>query len=707
MQNLQQELVELLQQNENFVVEGQLNKNKIIESTLKIDPVLIKLLLNSSTFKTHFFTEVEGAYIFDKIEFQRFVNNKSFLPDSYTAFKNKIGLTINDGSTDNFITSRNDVSLVWPHKDCILEGGQTKEDQKRSEIFWSETLAPDQVDRLLSPKAFTKFKKYTSVSNTKSTSTGSLKLETESTELSVSETLFDGSEEIDFSAENIILKGNNLLCLTSLLKTHRGKIKLIYIDPPYNTGSDSFMYNDNFNHSTWLTFMKNRLEIAKKLLSEKGVIFVQCDDNEQAYLKVLLDEIFDKENFLNQVSAKMKQTSGASGGGEDKRLKKNIEYLIIYAKNRFSFENFNPIYDESDLFEEIQLMRDSGKSWKYTRVILSDLNNREFFKEIKDGSGEVIKIYKHNNIVYKTIKELMIQDNLTEEQCYYKYHDKIFRDTNAQSSIRTRVMEATNGAGDFFSIDYIPVSGKNKNKVTSLYYKGNNCDLIAWLSDISVKRNNRLVKLEKLGTFWDGFPLNNLNKEGGIQFPNGKKPEALLQKIIALSTEEDDFILDFHLGSGTSCAVAHKMGRKYIGIEQMDYGVNDAIVRLTNVIKGDQSGVSKINNWKGGGSFIYAELMQHNQLFIDKIQGSNSKDDLIEVWKEMDNKASISYLFDKSIFNERLDAFKTASLDDMKKYLIEILDKNQLYVNYSEIEDSSYNVSETEIKLNHLFYKRK
>lgn len=301
----------------------------------------------------------------------------------------------------------------------------------------------------------------------------------------------------------------------------------------------------------------------------------------------------------------------------------------------------------------------------------------------------------------------MNEDNLTEEQCYFKYYDKIFRDTNAQSSIRTRVMEATKGDGDFFSIDYIPISGRNKNKVTTLYYKGNNCDLIAWLSDICVKRNNRLVKLEKLGTFWDGFPLNNLNKEGGINFPNGKKPEALLQKILGLSTDEGDYILDFHLGSGTSCAVAHKMGRKYIGIEQMDYGENDSVARLKNVLKGEQSGISKTNNWKGGGSFVYAELMEHNQFFIDKIQSSTTKEKLLEVWKEMDEKASISYLFDKSIFNERLDAFKTASLDEMKKYLIEILDKNQLYVNYSEIEDSSYNVSESDIKLNHLFYKRK
>ena len=165
--------------------------------------------------------------------------------------------------------------------------------------------------------------------------------------------------------------------------------------------------------------------------------------------------------------------------------------------------------------------------------------------------------------------------------------------------------------------------------------------------------------------------------------------------------------MDFHLGSGTTAAVALKSKRKFIGVEQMDYGDNDSVKRLNNVLLGDKSGISKAYNWKGGGSFVYAELMEHNQFFIDKILSSTTKEKLLEVWKEMDEKASISYLFDKSIFNERLDAFKTASLDEMKKYLIEILDKNQLYVNYSEIEDSSYNVSESDIKLNHLFYKRK
>lgn len=180
MQNLQEELIKLLEKVDNYTVDGQLNKTIIVEAALKVDPTLISLLIKSDTFKKHFFKEVEGVLVFDKIEFQRFVNNKSFLPDSYTAFKNKIGLTINDESLDNYITSRNDVVLAWPHKDCVLEGGQTKEDQKRNEIFWNETLAPDNVDRLLSPKAFTGFKRYEAVKSTKKEKTDGLGLETES-----------------------------------------------------------------------------------------------------------------------------------------------------------------------------------------------------------------------------------------------------------------------------------------------------------------------------------------------------------------------------------------------------------------------------------------------------------------------------------------------------------------------------------------------
>lgn len=268
-------------------------------------------------------------------------------------------------------------------------------------------------------------------------------------------------------------------------------------------------------------------------------------------------------------------------------------------------------------------------------------------------------------------------------------------------------MEATNNEGDFFSIDYVPVSGRNKNKLTTLYYKGNNCDLIAWLSDISVQRNKKLVKLEKLGTFWDGFPLNNLTKEGSVKFPNGKKPEALIKKILELTTSEGDLVLDFHLGSGTSAAVAHKMNRKYIGIEQMNYGEEDFVQRIVNVINSEQSGISREVNWQGGGSFIYSELMEYNQYFIDQIQEAKTKDDVLLVWEEMQDKAFISYQFDKDMFNKSLEAFKTASLESMQHYLIEVLDKNQLYVNFSEIEDTSFNISEENKTLNYSFYNKK
>jgi adenine-specific DNA-methyltransferase len=364
----------------------------------------------------------------------------------------------------------------------------------------------------------------------------------------------------------MLIHADNLLALKALEQKFTGKIKCVYIDPPYNTGQAFEHYEDGLEHSIWLTLMKDRIIILHKLLKSDGVFFCQVNDDEMAYAKVLLDEIFGRDNFLNTVSAKMKQTSGASGGGEDKKLKKNIEYIHIYSKDKTNFKQFNEVYDEVDLFELINEMREDGKSWKYTRVIYG-LEIRTFLKETVDGSGQPIKIYKHSNIKYKTIPELMLQDKLSEEECYIKYYDKIFRDTNAQSSIRTRVMEATVGDGDFFSIDYVPKSGKNKNKLTTLYYKGEKRDLIAWLKDVCIKKGDRLLKLEKAGTFWEGFPLNNLTKEGNVKFPNGKKPEALIQKVLELATDEDDFVLDSFLGSGTTAAVAHKMKRKYIGIE--------------------------------------------------------------------------------------------------------------------------------------------
>lgn len=413
----------------------------------------------------------------------------------------------------------------------------------------------------------------------------------------------------DPNTENLLIHGDNLLALKALEQDYSGKVKCIYIDPPYNTGQAFEHYDDGLEHSIWLDLMSQRFKLLRNLLTSDGTLFVQLDDNEVAYCRVILDEIFGRENFLNQVSAKMKQTSGASGGGEDKKLKKNIEYILIYSKDKNHFNSFNALYDETNLFDLIKEMKEQGKSWKYTRVIYSGLEEREYFGETKDGSGEIIKIFKHSNIVYKTIKELMKEDDLTEEECYVKYYDKVFRDTNAQSSIRTRVMDATQGNGDFFSIDYVPKSGKNKNKLTTLYYKGNNCDLIAWLSDVCIKKNNTLIKLEKAGTYWDGFPLNNLTKEGGVKFPHGKKPEALIQKVLALATQEGDFVLDSFLGSGTTAAAALKMKRKFIGVELGNHALTHCVPRFKKVVDNkDTAGITKVVNWQGGGGFKFYDL---------------------------------------------------------------------------------------------------
>lgn len=621
------------------------------------------------------------------------MSDNSLKKGRYTRLSNKIGLYSTSHDRIGFLNNNNDVVLSFPFKDTVLEAGMDKEDISREERFLHHEIDGADIDTLFEPKVFTNFEYFSKENNS------AQKIE----ELSKNKTAFFNDE--GNLVQNLLIKGNNLLALHSLSERLAGSIKLIYIDPPYNTESDSFTYNDSFNHSSWLTFMKNRLEVARNLLKEDGVIFVQCDDNEQAYLKVLMDEVFGRNNFLNQVSVKMKQTSGASGGGEDKKLKKNIEYIIIYTKNMdgdSGFKKFNEVYDEEDLFSVIKQMRDEGKSWKYTRVIKS-FGSRKFLKTIHDGSGQPIDLYTHENVIIEPISKIAKEENISEEECYVKYFDLIFRDTNAQSSIRTRVMDAINAEYDFVSIDYTPVSGKSKGKKTTLYYKGNNCDLIAWLRDVATKKGKRLVKLEKLGTYWDGFPLNNLTKEGDVLFPNGKKPEQLLKKIIELATVEGDIVLDYHLGSGTTCAVAHKMGRRWIGIEQMDYIEDTAKARLKKVIEGEQGGISKAANWQGGGEFVYFELKKYNQDFLDKIMAANSKGELDEVYNDMAKNAFLKFWFDKNEF-EKDENFRSLDLDQRKQLLIGILDENQLYLNYADMRDNRYHITGQEIALTDLFY---
>ena len=301
---MKKELENILLHHEEFLVEGMLNKNKLSELARKYDAKLLNVLMREEKIKNHFFSELEeGILVFKKDVFLQFLNNKEFLPDSFTAYKTKIGLGSRDGS---LLSENHDIVLNFPYKDCILEGGQTKEDVKRDEVFFNETLAPIEITRLLDDKVFTNFKRYDK----------------------------DGEHEVIEIKEddNFIIKGNNLVVLHSLKKRYAGKVKCIYIDPPYNTGSDSFGYNDRFNHSTWLTFMKNRLVIAKELLSDDGVIFIQCDDNEQAYLKVLLDEVFHQSNFIASIAVRSNSISGNKTQHKEKTILKNKDTIHVYKK---------------------------------------------------------------------------------------------------------------------------------------------------------------------------------------------------------------------------------------------------------------------------------------------------------------------------------------------------------------------------------------
>lgn len=505
------ELLDLLKQdheNRFYSENGKdLLRNKLYECAMKMDKELIKLLLSNERIKNKFFTDVDGLLVFDKTAFGWAINNKAFLNDSYTRFKNTIGLI---DSNEQFISSKNDVVLSFPYKDCVLEGGQTKEDQKRDEIYYNELLAPDDVDRLLAPKVFTNAKRYTK----------------------------DGEEVITTfnDDDNLLIKGNNLLALSSILKRYEGKVKCIYIDPPYNTGSDSFKYNDNFNHSTWLIFMRNRLKLAYKLLKSDGYLFVQCDDNEQAYLRVLIDEIFNKDNFINVVTVKTK-IGGVSGSSEGKSLKDATEFINIYAKNK-SESLLNPVYVKTPLNKYVQQYQDDGKSWKYTSII-TNMSGKKKVKEI-DG----FTFYSYDTFETKSVTRFAKDNGLTVDEVYNKYNDKIFRTTNAQSSIRQTVISETKDINSVIvGCEYIPTKGKNKGNLVEILYKDTNRNMLMFLSDCVQKEGNNYYYLEKVSTLWDDIQYNNISKDGGVDFANGKKPETLIKRVLDLATKKNDIIL--------------------------------------------------------------------------------------------------------------------------------------------------------------------
>ncbi|EIB1178535.1 site-specific DNA-methyltransferase [Campylobacter upsaliensis] len=620
------------------------------------DEKLFCYLLEQSTYKTEFknrfFIVRNNTYIFKLNDFLTFLDLRN-LSGSFTSYTNKIGLGF---KTKSFLKTNNEVVLNFAYKDGVIKGGQSKDEDKKNEIFFNEILAKDEIDVLFARKALQNF-----------------------------ELIGQGDLKENLNNANLLIKGNNLLCLHSLKKKFANKVKLIYIDPPYNTGNDSFNYNDNFNHSTWLTFMKNRLEIARDFLRDDGVIFIQCDDNEQAYLKVLCDEIFSRgggNNFVNCIAVKMTPSSGVKRRFANIKFIKNKEYILIYKKREI---NLNPLYDVINNYDPHYSIYFNGKEFttinqkmKESGVKLSGIPKELYFSipETKHF------LQTHKNYVFGDHPPSKWSLNEIEK------HKPIFERKEKQDS-RNYVYKIHNPNNEEeFELLFDSVSGFRR--LEPLEWKMND--------------ENEIISLR--GDFWDckyDGDMGNINKEGFTKFGQGQKPERLLMDIIKATTQENDLVMDFFAGSGTTLAVAHKMKRRFIGIEQMDYIESITKERLKKVVSGEQGGISKAVDWQGGGSFIYAELMPLNVAYKERIKNINDEKMLDSIYKDLESKAFLDYRIDlDSILKDK--EFKELDLQEKKEVLLDILDSNMDYVLYGDIEDKDYAISSEVIELNKIFY---
>lgn len=663
MQNLMNSVLKIVKTDKRVFADGKLLKNKLTELALKLDAQLIgKLLTDSASAKAFFIEGSSGkgkVLVFDRDKFIGFINNKEFLPDSFTSFKNRIGLM----SNDSYIKENSDVVLAWPYKDCVLEGGQDKVDQKRDEIFFNQILGQDEIDRLFDEKVLDNFKRVTS----------------------------KGEHPLSAfkDTDNLIVRGNNLIALHSLKHRYSGRIKLIYIDPPYyfhsTKNEDTFEYNSNFKLSTWLTFMRNRLEIARELLSDDGAIFVQISDDGVGELHVLLKEIFNKNgenNFINKITIKTKSPSGFASVNPG--VFETAEYVLAFAKNKKKWE-FTPQFVESS-FDENYKWVVSNKTAHHSKWVINDLYDHVAkLNKYKDKKAFVEGL--HKGAVLQLVAEYALENA-----------DSVFRmtaigDNAGEKTVKLRELSKKK-RGEIFKLE-------RDDNYDIFVMDGQ--EIAFYSKKIRVVDGERVPTIQ-LSNIWTDVPYEGIAREGDVTLKGGKKPEKLIRRIIDIATKPGDIVMDYHVGSGTTAAVAHKMGRQYIGVEQLFYGENDVVVRLKNVLSGDQTGISKAIGWKGGGEFVYLELKELNETYMAAIQNADSTRNLLKIWEQLRTEAFLRYEIDLSSFDEK--EFSKLAMNDQKVVLMECLEKNHLYLNYSEIGDGKYKISADVKKLNKEFYGR-
>ncbi len=551
-------------------------KERLVTLILTADEKLLIFMLeheNANDYKNAFFKIIANTLVFNEKALLECLEIKE-LENSFTRFKNKIGLFSQGG----LIKSSELVVLNFPFKDNVLLGSAKDNSTKSKELFYHEILHKKEIDTLLKKKALCRFEMH-------------------------------GEGDLESALKdkntNYLIKGNNLIALYSLKKKFAKQVKCIYIDPPYNTGNDSFNYNDNFNHSSWLVFMKNRLEAAREFLSDDGSIYINLDYNEVHYCKVLMDEIFKRENFRSEIIWRMGFLSGYKTAA--KKYIRNHDTILFYSKSDNYL--FNKTYIE----------------------------NKDFLQLLT--KNEVQNAFKKFSFPQEKVDDFLTFIN--HENRGEKYP-----------------LEDTWNSNKWDKLNSIAI-------------------------DSSVSRVDETIVIDD-----ENF--------------KGQKPESLIQRILEVSTNENDLVLDFFAGSGTTCAVAHKMKRRYIGIEQMDYIETITKERLKKVIEGEQGGISKKCGFKGGGSFVYAELKEVNLEIKKQILNAKSTSECLKIFNDLNER----FLKRADCKMDEIDSgeFQKLDLNEQKRICCNLLDSNEDYLNLGDIDEDAWEIDDSTKKYNEIFY---